>query len=599
MSSSQNAFSIPGRPSAFDDLCRGVLRWDLVYPFPQQSPADRERGDEVIAELRGLLAGRLDPDVADAARRLPDGLVDELRNAGFLNLLTDRALDGRELSLFNTFRVISATAERSVALAMILAVQSALGLEAYLDAAPPGPLREFILGHIARHSLAGSADTEPAGAANNRRWTTAVPTEDGAAYLLTGEKVFIGNGAIADVLAVSATVNEDGRNQVRIFFVETSTPGFRVKAWHEFMGLKGFPNGALTLEQVRVPRERMLIERPQERLTRSLGSAIVRGRMYLIAAPSLAISRCCLEYAREFVRRRAVNGRALGDYDVIRRMIAMSLADVFAIDTVAQWCLLGALDRNISLETERVVAKNICSVSCWRVVDRTVSLLAGEGFETAASKARRGAQALPLERLYRDARGLRISGGVDFQMDNWTAQMILLPAHYAAAELPEPLAEADEAHASLHARLSGENRVHLRFLTTHTKRLAQRCRDLAHRHDSAELYLRDWLLIGLGGIAVELFTMALVLARAASPAGMEDPDAQVVTRVYCHSARERIASLWRQVQDYREPDYARLSARWLADGMGRQCDTGTRDRGGTPSSGLQPYGTGGVRGELR
>nr|AKA59425.1 acyl-CoA dehydrogenase [uncultured bacterium AB_1383] len=494
----QNPFHDPALPSAYEELCRGRLRWDLLYSFPEQRPADRAIGDDAVAEIRRFLAERLDPEALDATRTLPGGFVEALRSAGYLNLLTAPDLGGRGFSLYNAFRVVTAAAAHSVPVAMIMAAQAALGVDAYLEAIPPGPLREFVRRHVEAGSVSGTADTEPMGAANQRRWTTAEPTEDGAAFLLSGEKVYIGNGPIAGVLAVSATVREGDRDAIRIFFVDTSSPGFRVKSWIEFMGLKGFPNGALTLDRVRVPRERMLVEEPGFRLTRSLGAAIVRGRMYLITAPSLAISRRCLDFARDFVRRRAVDGLQLGGYEIIQRMLATSLADAFAIEAVAEWCLLASADREVNLESDRVVAKNVGSVACWRVVENTMALLAAEGFETAASKARRGARPLPMERLFRDARGLRISGGVDFQMDNWTAQLMLFPAHYAPpADDAEPPASR-EALARLRAALSPANRAHLRFVQEWTARLARRCGDLARRHDSAELYRRDGLLIALG-----------------------------------------------------------------------------------------------------
>src|SRR5690606_16706160 len=151
----------------------------------------------------------------------------------------------------------------------------------------------------------------------------------------------------------------------------------------------------------------------------------ILGRMYLIAAPSLAIGRLCLHWSRDFVNRRYVDGRNLGGYDEIQRMVAASLAEVFAMEAVTAWSLLGEGAPRLNVKFEQNAAKNIASVTCWRVAERTMSLLAGEGFETAASKARRGAAPLPLERFYRDARNLRISGAVDFQMDNWTARLFI------------------------------------------------------------------------------------------------------------------------------------------------------------------------------
>nr|AKA59493.1 acyl-CoA dehydrogenase [uncultured bacterium AZ_379] len=536
-----------------------------MHPFPEQPYADRIAGDEAVAELRRFLMPRIDPALVDASRRLPDGFIDVLREAGYLNLLTPRDLGGRGLSPYNTFRVIEAAATWSVPVGSTMAVQAAIGAEAYLQAVPPGPLLDLLRRSVASRRVSGTADTEPMGAANQRRWTTATPIEDGAAYRLTGEKIHIGNGPIAELLAVTATVVEQDREVTRLFFVDTSTPGFRVKSRHEFMGLKGFPNAALTFDDVRVPRERVLIEPTQDRLTPSLGTALLRGRLYLIAAPSLAIARSCLAYSRDFVRRRSIDGRSLGGYEAIQRIVACSLADTFAIEAVADWNLLADQDRTVSVRIDQVAAKNMTSVTCWRVVERTMSLLAAEGFETAESKLRRGAPPLGLERLFRDARGLRISGGVDFQIDNWTAQFSVLGCHYQAPEVSGPDDVDPDALASICARLSGENRAHASFATDQAAALGRTCRELARRHARAALFEREWLLISLARLANEILTMCLVLARAARFDGDSAADAQALAHIYCRAARRRVATLWAYVTDSQEPEHARVSDRWLHD----------------------------------
>ncbi|WP_157767653.1 acyl-CoA dehydrogenase family protein [Actinosynnema pretiosum] len=89
--------------------------------------------------------------------------------------------------------------------------------------------------------ISAGAGAEVAGAANQRRTTVAAPVDGG--YRITGEKVFIGNGSVAVLLDVSATVVAAGGSEsVRLFFVETGSPGFAVVGRHEFMGFAGRPS---------------------------------------------------------------------------------------------------------------------------------------------------------------------------------------------------------------------------------------------------------------------------------------------------------------------------------------------------------------------
>ncbi|GLZ75501.1 hypothetical protein Afil01_03080 [Actinorhabdospora filicis] len=406
--------------SFHDDLVRGSLRFGLLRPFPVQDPLDRHLGDAVVAELEALLACRVDPDDIDRSGRMPPGVIDDLRYGGFLSLRAPVTLGGRDLTEFNAFRAVTAAASIAPPIALTMAIANGLGAPAYLSVLPPGPLRDFLAGRIADGAVSGTADTEPGGAANSTRGTVAVP--DGDAYVLHGEKVFAGNGTIADLLAVSASVRDDG-DAVRLFFVDTSDPGVEVHAAHQFTGFRGAPNAAVRLSGVRVPRERMVPAATSWRESQGLVGLAAAARLLVIAAPSLAIARQCLEWGRRFAARRSVDGHGLGEYELVRELLDTAEAEVYGIESLVRWAVLGA--RRADTGRERAAAKNLTSMACWRVVDGTMSLLAAEGYESAASKGRRGADPVPLDRAFRDARGLRIAGGVDFQVDNWAGQAIL------------------------------------------------------------------------------------------------------------------------------------------------------------------------------
>lgn len=560
----RNVLNIPGVRSFVEELAVGRLAWDLIHPFPVQEDADREAGDQAVAELAELLTSRVDPEEVDRTRRLPDRLLDRLADGGWLALATALESGGRGLSAHNVFRVVHAAAGWSVPVAQLMAVQAAIGVDALLPAVTEGPLRTRLLDLLAEGVLSGSADTEPSGAANQGRDTTATPVDDGTAYLLRGEKIHIGNGPVARTLIVSATVPDSGRH---LFLVDTDSPGFQVRGTHEFMGLHGFPIAALRFTDVRVPAEHMLREAPgaDARLTPSLMHLVITGRMYLIAAPSLAIARQCALWAREFAEPRVVDGRPLADYELVQRLIADNLADTFAMDTLTRWCLA---ETPVNRLVEQMAAKNVTSVTCWRVLDRTMSLLAGEGFETAASKAARGAAPLPLERAYRDARGFRISGGVDFLLDYWASVVSTLSHYYPP---PDDVREIESGEPDVawcaETTLTPRNQDHLADVTRQVRRFARTMLALSRKHSRQELAERQGQLVALNRILDELTTSALVLARAASPD--VDDDTQRLADIACAAARTRLDGYWAEVADGEVPDHAAVTARWLGhDGFG-------------------------------
>jgi alkylation response protein AidB-like acyl-CoA dehydrogenase len=556
----RNILHEPGVPGFLESLYLGNYRWDLIEDFPEQDPLDEQKGTIALGRLRELLQRVVDPERVDAERRIPDGLLDELRKNGFLRMQTSRETGGLTLSAYNAFRVIQTAASWSVAVSLILAIENAVGLGGFLSVLPDGGLRDRVLELLAAGVVSGAADTEPSGASNSRRSTVAEMTPDGTAFLLSGEKIYIGNGPIADFIFVTAMVTDGGKDQARLFLVDTRAAGFTVESWHEYMGVKGFPNAALTLDRVRVPREMMFIEHQSEhevRITGELSKRVIFGRLCLISAPALAIARLCLHWSRNFVNRRFVDGRNLGDYDEIQRIVATSLAEVFAIEAITDWSLLHEDNPRVNVKFEHNAAKNISSVTSWRIVDRTMSLLAGEGYETAASKAQRGAVPFPLERFYRDARNLRISGAVDFQIDNWTARMLIFSYYY-----PTPAVDLEERPPPECCDLCPENQAHLRFAATETRRFGITCRKLANRYSQSALAEREHLNISLSRIVNEILTMSLVLARAAKRSQGSNPHDQALAHVFCVDARRRIAELWAHVNADVEPDYAAISSAW-------------------------------------
>ncbi|MEX5636130.1 acyl-CoA dehydrogenase family protein [Parafrankia sp. FMc2] len=562
--------SVPGAVSLLEEICAGRLPWPAIHPFPQQRGGDRAVGDQAVEDIQKVLERTVDPEAVDAGQQLPPDLPAALHAEGCLHLLAGVEHGGRGLSPFNAFRVIEAAAHWSTPAGMLLGIHNGIGAAAYLPVLPDGPLREHISRRMAAGAVTAMADTEPTGAANRARGTTAVPARDGEGYLLNGDKLYIGNGPIADLVAVTATLRGPDGDRTRVFFVDTDTPGFSVSARLRFMGFRGFPNGALSLRDVHVPPHHLLDEHEGVWLTAERATVLSRGRLYIVAAPALAIARACLDHTRAYARRRAVDGRVLAGYPEIRRMAAESQADTYALETVAQWTMLDGRGDGpaVNLMPEQVAAKNITSLLCWRVAERTMTLLAGEGFETARGKADRGVPPIPLERLFRDARGTRIAGGTEVLLQMRLAGNVVLSYFYPPPDNADELMSPATAPADLPAgALSARNRDHRRALSECIHEYARTCLTMARRFpERAELLTRSRALVLLGQLAEELVTMSLVLARAAT----DGPDTgdQDLADIYCTGAFGRIA-VWRQeLADTLADDlsaYARAAGRLLDD----------------------------------
>ncbi len=561
----------------------GSFRFDAFDDFPP-APAD---GGERLAEVLSRLAGILhDPALAreiDAKGELPESLIGELRSAGFLAMRLGPEFSGLDLSPYEGFRVVESAAGFSATVGMFLAIHNALGVGSFLPSMPQRPLRDFLAGRLADGAVTGMASTEKGGAANHRRSTVAVPTPDGTGYLITGEKLFISNGAIAGVLSTTATVlegpEEGADGAVGIFFFDTSDPGFEVVHRQRFMGLSGSPNAVVRFTRMFVPREHLLADPTGPwRSTSPYVDITTLARSYITAAVALGVAKQCLRWCAQFVERRQMDGRSLADYDAVQRLVANAAAEVFAMDSLVRFALLsgGPGERRAELDA----MKNLLTMGSWRIADETLSLFAGEGYETAQSKLDRGAPPTPVEQAVRDLRGLRVAGGVDFNIDR----------QLGAAMLRGFLAR-DTTRLTAHrmgtagAGLTERNREHLDAAAEATARLAERCRALTRRFpDEEELFARQQILISANRIGDEILAASVSLARAAGMRKAGQPQAQGLADVYCTMAESRIEGYRRSLEAAadmaREPDYARVSEDWLRGDCGWLVD-GSADGGTT------------------
>src|SRR3954453_23735309 len=182
--------------------------------------------------------------------------------------------------------------------------------------------------------LAALAVTEPSGGSDVRSIETQA-REDGGDWVLDGQKVFIGNGGIADVHVVVATVDPDaGHRGQGVFVVPKGTPGLTMLRKLDKLGCRASHTGELVFEDCRVPADQLLggEERLNERIARgreaegnspppsstaeeggtaravhrgsSAALGALEGTRPMVAAQGFGIARAALEFARDYAVSR-------------------------------------------------------------------------------------------------------------------------------------------------------------------------------------------------------------------------------------------------------------------------------------------------------
>jgi acyl-CoA dehydrogenase len=271
--------------------------------------------------------------------------------------------------------------------------------------------------------LGALAVTEPSGGSDVRSISTRA-RKDGSDWVIDGQKVFIGNGGIADVHVVVATVDpEAGHRGQGVFVVPKGTPGLTMLRKLDKLGCRASHTGEITFEDCRVPGDQLLggEERLRERIAKGReaerGSppvataeeggqaAAVQRRSSaalgafertrpMVAAQALGIARAALEFARDY----AVSREAFGQPIIENQGIAFPLADLAAdIDSarLLTWRAAWMAAQRLPFENaEGSMSKLKASEVAVRACEQAVQTLGGWGY----------IKDFPVEKWYRDAK---------------------------------------------------------------------------------------------------------------------------------------------------------------------------------------------------
>ncbi len=567
------------KPSFVGELFMGRLRTELLFPFPEQDEADRKVGDEIVEKVRAFLIEKVDADKIDQTKNIPKGVLDGLKKLGLFGIKIPKEYGGLGLSQVNYNRIIHMVGSHCANTAVLLSAHQSIGVPQPLKMFGTPEQKKAYLPRLAAGALSAFALTEPGvGSDPSSMTTTAVATEDGSAYLINGTKLWISNGPIAELLIVMARTNDpaEERPEITAFVVEASTEGFSTEHRCDFMGLKGINNGLLKFENVRVPKENIVLG-----LGRGLSLALRTlntGRLTLPAAGGGAMKQA-LAMSVQWANERVQWGAPVGHHEAVAAKIATIAADIYAVESLT-WLTSALADQEgLDIRLEAAMAKLFCSEAGWRAADAALQIRGGRGYETAQSLAARGEAPMPMERLLRDMRINTIIEGTSEIMRLFIAREALDPHLKAAGASTTSgkmnLLAAAKFYSLWYPKLwlprfgtpggvslPGSLAGHLRFVERATRRLA---RDLFHmmgRHQ-AGLQRKQQVLGRLVDAGGELFAMTAVLSRASSP--QAEPGAEQLADLFCCQARRRLKALHCGVYCNDDPKAYRI-ARQVLDG---------------------------------
>ncbi|MCH7811404.1 MAG: acyl-CoA dehydrogenase family protein [Chloroflexi bacterium] len=301
-------------------------------------------------------------------------------------------------------------------LALALAVEEAAkyccssGLMLLLSALPTHPI---LLGGTERQketwlprSAAGAAKgafclTEP-NAGSDVAALESRAVRDGDDYLLTGEKVYISGGTVADFVIVFAKTDpEAGVRGISGFIVRTDSPGFSIARTDRKMGVRGVPTANIVFDHVRLPRDLLLGEEEGGGFSHAM--LTLNTLRPVVGARGVGLAEGALTYALEFARQREAFGRPIAELQAIQFMFADMAIQIEAARLLVYQGAWRVDQKKFQREDAALlsIAKAYATEMAVRVSSDALQVLGAQGYMMDH----------PLERHYRDARQLMIVEG--------------------------------------------------------------------------------------------------------------------------------------------------------------------------------------------
>src|SRR5213083_977115 len=589
-------------PSFARDLFLGSLRLDLIHPYPAQDPAEVARAKPFLDQLERLLR-TVDADRIDREGEIPKEVIDALKAMGAFGIKIPREYGGLGLSQLSYMKAMELVSSVDGSLTALLSAHQSIGVPQPLKMFGSEAQKQKYLPRLAKGAVSAFALTEPnVGSDPAAMETTAVPSEDGQAWILNGEKLWCTNGTIAELLVVMArtpsqVVRGKEKRQITAFIVEANTPGVEILHRCHFMGIKAMYNGVIRFTNVRVPKENVLWGEGK-----GLKLALITlntGRLTLPIG-AVAVGKRCLEIVRDWANERVQWGRKIGQHDAIAQKIGTMAANTFAMEAVADLCGAMADRGGYDIRLEAAIAKLYNSEGGWRIIDDTVQIRGGRGYETADSLRARGEKAYPVERIMRDFRINLIFEGSSEIMHLFIAREALDKHLEVAGDVVLPGKTVGERLRGvirallfyarwLPGRWLGWGRwpryaafgplaPHIRFVDRGARRLALRIFYSMLRF-GPKLELRQSVLFRLVDVGAELFAMAAACCRAQWLLTREPETgrrAVELADLFCRQARGRINAkfrgLWRN-----EDGHTYRAAQDVLAGKHRWLERGTVD----------------------
>jgi alkylation response protein AidB-like acyl-CoA dehydrogenase len=370
----------------------------MALATPHHASSDEEA--MILDVVRELVAEKVAPRAAEIDERgeYPQDIRKLFAENDLLGIPIPAEYGGLGGTFLTYVKVVEEIAKACASSSLIVAVQE-LGMLPILIGGSEEQKKKYLPKLASGEWIAAYALTE-AGSGSDAAGSMRTRAEKrGDKYILNGQKIWITNGSVADVVCVFAVTDpEKGPNGISAFIVEKTFPGFKVGKLEKKMGIRGSPTVELVFDNCEVPAENLV--GPEGDGFKVAMKVLDKSRPG-IAAQALGIASGALDYAANYAKERIAFGKPIGQQQGVGFMLADMKTEVEAARLLLYEAARRCDENADDVTLWAAMAKLKCGDTAMSVTTDAVQVLGGFGYSVE----------YPVERMMRDAKITQIYEG--------------------------------------------------------------------------------------------------------------------------------------------------------------------------------------------
>lgn len=530
----------------------GHIAEEALFPYPQIRERDREMlgaMTDAIDQFLGEKTAELRQYDRDAEQ--PPEFIQALRDMGLFGLIIPEEYGGMELSNGAYARVLGQTSSHDSSVSLTVGAHSSIGMKGLLLFGSDEQKQRYLPKLASGEMIAAFCLTESGAGSDAAAIRTKASRNDDGSWTLSGEKIWITNGGIADFYTVFARTDTP-EGKVTAFIVEAAWDGVSHGPHEDKMGIRASSTTTVAFNEVRVPAANVL--GPVGKGFKVAMNILNSGRTGL-GGGAVGGMRALIRMACAQASERKQFGQAIAEFGLVREKIAQMTADCFAAESTV-WMVAHLIDSGrTDYSVEAAMSKVFASEAVQRCCYEALQIAAGNGFM----------RELPYEQMTRDTRILSIFEGTNEILRLYVALNGLKGVGATLSELQSAVGgifndpikgfgvlgdyagrkvrEATGYGAGIRVPLDDALRPLARLCDKYAVELSKASDRLLRKHGK-HIADQQHAQKRVADVAIDLFVGLCVLSRVQSLIQAQHPaaeDAIRIARLFARQARRRMA----------------------------------------------------------